>query len=663
MFRSMIAVSGIALMAAWAPQQAMALDLGISVGPVSVDASVGSGASVDVGVGDTSVGVSVGSEPSSPTPSEPASPSPGEPSSPSQPQPGSPSEPSSPSQPSSPSGPASPSPGGNGEAGGNGGAQPGSNVRSPATGAAAAVPVQQDASPVTRRTTKKAAPARPAKPRIDPSVALDGSRRAWAFGSEAAKLKALLSLVDGCTLQDVDFRRSVNDRRIRIVPLDRGLGADSMSQLLAALVSPVPGRSEAVVAVRDNRILGDVVGRAGYDPQDVVAVQIGKNGATDVFVQQAAESSTMMGYAPWQAPPRLLPAVEKDLCVDPPEEPLPRTAALTELSVMPKVPASLITAAPAVVASPAESVAAEPLARIEEDPRQLVALLDQTESLDRLLRQLDGAYGVVEVDEANGTATDLGAIVEGSHARVQLAALPNGRNLLIDAGVEPPTWTSPAPDAIATAAVANAADQATAAIEEISRRAAEARSAMAAPVPAAEGRDTATVAAVDDADALALVPDIPAPAPLVAAKPMSMEPIGLPFRDAPAPLPTEDQLVAMRAETKPEVELDEGLLPSGLGTETDAIIAEACQEFVSDMTAQSNDFDMDRLRSAAKVDVMAVPGCAPAETVRVAFQDMFKGQQRIETELRTSGHDLGDVMGVSSGGDTVTIYVVDEPSP
>jgi len=224
-----------------------AVDAGASVGAggVSVDASAGGGA-VSAGVSAGPSGVTVGvsaAPPQAPNPSPSPAPSPVPGPVPSAPQP----VPGPGAQPPAPAHPA---------------------VPQPAPGASAPAP-QTASAPVSRTRTTSG----------DTKItAVPASRRA----------DAVLDLLEDSGLSGTDLDRAVDDRRIVIVYLDELLDQAARDRIYTAIRRGAAGYREVSAAVAGSRKVAEVLRRNRIDLDDVVAIQVGVDGTTEILVSERA---------------------------------------------------------------------------------------------------------------------------------------------------------------------------------------------------------------------------------------------------------------------------------------------------------------------------------------------------------------------------------------
>ena len=121
---------------------------------------------------------------------------------------------------------------------------------------------------------------------------ISGEVRVLALGDEAGRLEALNGLLGDSRLADVDLDGAIDDRRIAIVPVGDVLSADSIARISASIGAGAPGRDQLAAQINASYELGSVLGREGVPVEDVVAVQIGENGMTEVFVLPAGSRDT-----------------------------------------------------------------------------------------------------------------------------------------------------------------------------------------------------------------------------------------------------------------------------------------------------------------------------------------------------------------------------------
>jgi hypothetical protein len=264
---------------------AAALDISIGAGPVSVGVSVG------VGVGDSS----------SPAPQEPSPPQ--EPSDP-EPSP-EPSPPQDPDQPST------------------------STPDDDGAGDTSQIPVQSDVpegdAPQQTRTQARSGQQiavlsvedveepGPTRRRFESRRTHDGDVRLLAIRDEQERFEALLALVDDCSIADLDLAALVDDRRVTIIDLRDVFEEPAIAELERVLRAGARGHEQTMRAVQSNEELQAVLAREGIGADEVVALQVGESGMTEVFVLSVlsessdvpSESSDVNAYAMPPMPPPL----------------------------------------------------------------------------------------------------------------------------------------------------------------------------------------------------------------------------------------------------------------------------------------------------------------------------------------------------------------------
>jgi hypothetical protein len=258
---------------------AAALDISIGAGPVSVGVGVG------VGVGDSS----------SPAPQEPSPPQ--EPSDP---------EPSpEPSPPQDPDQPSTSTPDGAGDT--------------------SQIPVQSDVpegdAPQQTRTQARSGQQiavlsvedveepGPTRRRFESRRTHDGDVRLLAIRDEQERFEALLALVDDCSIADLDLAALVDDRRVTIIDLRDVFEEPAIAELERVLRAGARGHEQTMRAVQSNEELQAVLAREGIAANEVVALQVGESGMTEVFVLPDSDSMPAGGVIP-PMPPPLQSAVE-----------------------------------------------------------------------------------------------------------------------------------------------------------------------------------------------------------------------------------------------------------------------------------------------------------------------------------------------------------------
>lgn len=116
------------------------------------------------------------------------------------------------------------------------------------------------------------------------SALINGDVRIGALGQGSDRTGALLRLIDSPNLAEIDLDAAIDDRRVAIVSAAELLGADGLADIEAAITTGGDGRTELLDALSASVELGAILGNQGIDLDDIVAVQVAENGATEVIV-------------------------------------------------------------------------------------------------------------------------------------------------------------------------------------------------------------------------------------------------------------------------------------------------------------------------------------------------------------------------------------------
>jgi hypothetical protein len=440
--------------------------LDVSVGPVGVSAGDGSvsagasvgdtGASVDVGDDGVSVGVGIGD--SSPD-------DPDEPDTPDEPDP-------DPDQPPSPDDPLPELPG-------DGGGLPDANDIPIEENALEAPDAQALPADETAVLTEQAETRR-SRPSVESTLTHDGRTRVLAFAQQEDRLAALLALVTDCSLY-TGVNELIDDRRITLVDLGDVLEQRFAVRLWSTLLFDPAGRYEALRTVYRNAELEAVLERDAITPDQVVALQVGASGMTEVFVLDDGDDPLARRYAvpwlrvfPWHlgSPWRRASILAQDCPVEDP---------ITTASVRPREIFEPVTAEPQALPPPLpmepEQAPVEPSqptdafaqpdtlpAGVEDltaSAAELGVLLDSMAVVDALLLGLDveDRPGIVVADLQAGRTQGTGLVLS-THALAEALARIDGvtPELPVDDGRDILTASIP-PDTRAQAIEEIAADQ------------------------------------------------------------------------------------------------------------------------------------------------------------------------------------------------------------
>ena len=300
---------------------------------------------------------------------------------------------------------------------------------------------------------------------FDSALTHGGETRVLAFERQEDRLAALLALVSDCSRYG-GLDEMIDDRRITIIRLSDVLEPSFAARLAVALIFDSGGRNEALSTARRNAGLQAVLDRESIEVDQVLALEVGANGLTEVFVFDDAETGALIPtLASWL---RVLLPVRDCPVEDPiitasigPKEIIEPLA--VESQPMPPPLAS--KADDALAAPPAEVEPADPLAGIEADTlaaAELGQLLDRIAVVDAQLLSLDAnaRLGVVfEVASVPAPATWGAGIVSSTHALTEAIARSEGVSPTLSDDGEDIITSSIAPDMRTEAIEEQANDQ------------------------------------------------------------------------------------------------------------------------------------------------------------------------------------------------------------
>lgn len=126
------------------------------------------------------------------------------------------------------------------------------------------------------------------------SALITGDIRIAALDKDARK-DALLDLIEHPNLADIDLDAVIDDRHVAIVALADLLGHDDLADISAAIDLGGEGRLELLDALSASAELTAILGNQGINPSDVLAVQVGDNGATEVIVLDGVVEVALLG--------------------------------------------------------------------------------------------------------------------------------------------------------------------------------------------------------------------------------------------------------------------------------------------------------------------------------------------------------------------------------
>ena len=124
---------------------------------------------------------------------------------------------------------------------------------------------------------------------------LSGDIRIASLDGDDARKQALLDLLDSPNLADIDLDAVIDDRRVAIIAAADLLGPDSLADISAAIELGGDGRTELRDALAASVELGAILDAEGIDLDDVLAVQIAPDGATEVIVLDDVAHVALLG--------------------------------------------------------------------------------------------------------------------------------------------------------------------------------------------------------------------------------------------------------------------------------------------------------------------------------------------------------------------------------
>jgi hypothetical protein len=114
---------------------------------------------------------------------------------------------------------------------------------------------------------------------------ITGDIRIGALGTPSARADALLELISSPNLANIDLDAAIDDTRVSIIAAADLLSEDAIADVEVAIRTGGDGRAELLKALSDSTELSSILGNQGIDLEDVLAVQIAENGATEVIVR------------------------------------------------------------------------------------------------------------------------------------------------------------------------------------------------------------------------------------------------------------------------------------------------------------------------------------------------------------------------------------------
>jgi hypothetical protein len=132
--------------------------------------------------------------------------------------------------------------------------------------------------------------SQPATTPVDRTETVTGVTRLLALGSPTARAEALLERIADPGLAEIDLDASIDDRRIALVRVDEVLSEDALAEIEVAIGDNPEGRADLLAVLEDSAVLSSVLNREGVALEDVLAVEIGADGLTEVLVRSAPEA-------------------------------------------------------------------------------------------------------------------------------------------------------------------------------------------------------------------------------------------------------------------------------------------------------------------------------------------------------------------------------------
>jgi hypothetical protein len=113
---------------------------------------------------------------------------------------------------------------------------------------------------------------------------ITGAIRIGALGTSSARADALFELISSPNLANIDLDAAIDDTRVSIIAAADLLSEDAIADVEVAIRAGGDGRAELLKALSDSTELSSILGNQGIDLEEVLAVQIAENGATEVIV-------------------------------------------------------------------------------------------------------------------------------------------------------------------------------------------------------------------------------------------------------------------------------------------------------------------------------------------------------------------------------------------
>nr|WP_295885775.1 hypothetical protein [uncultured Devosia sp.] len=112
---------------------------------------------------------------------------------------------------------------------------------------------------------------------------------------QGARKPALLDRIDHPNLAGIDLDAAIDDRQVAILAAVDLLGPDNLADIRAAIGLGGDGRTELLDAIAASAELNAILDKQGIDPNDVLAVQVAENGATEVIVLDGLVEVALLG--------------------------------------------------------------------------------------------------------------------------------------------------------------------------------------------------------------------------------------------------------------------------------------------------------------------------------------------------------------------------------
>jgi hypothetical protein len=116
------------------------------------------------------------------------------------------------------------------------------------------------------------------------SQLINGDVRIGSLGDDDARADALLALIHSPNLAGIDLDEAIDDRLVSIIAAADLFGPERLADITAAVEIGGDGRAELLAALSASVELGSILDKQGIAVEDVLAVQVGDNGATEIII-------------------------------------------------------------------------------------------------------------------------------------------------------------------------------------------------------------------------------------------------------------------------------------------------------------------------------------------------------------------------------------------